>query len=155
MPLVPAALHAVDGNYSLKRAANAGLADTRTFKSSYLLSREYVDRFQYEVKKKKPDADPKENADEGCDVAAGEDDAPWVGADEPGDVTDGQKKPTACAKNWKASAAEGKQSVFDIYETTGIFPLACRHGLVETYAEIVRSGELYVFLYLQLIFNTH
>ena len=52
--MVPKALHVVDGNYSSKRAANAGLVDTRLFNSDYLVLREYVNTFENEVKRKVP-----------------------------------------------------------------------------------------------------
>lgn len=39
----------MDGNYSVKRVANAGLVDTKEFPSDYILPREYVDRFKDEV----------------------------------------------------------------------------------------------------------
>lgn len=127
----------MDGGYSTKQAANAGLVDKRPFESSYLLPRAYVNKFENEVKRRKP-VEGAEELDEDSD------DAPWEGVEEEvaGDAADGQKVPSPCAKNWKASAAEGKQSTFDIYDITGIFPVACRHGLIEIFAEIVRSGEL-------------
>ena len=49
---MPKALHAVDGNYSSKQAANSGLVDIQKFHSDYHISREYVDKFQDEVKRK-------------------------------------------------------------------------------------------------------
>lgn len=49
VPLVPRALRVVDGNYSVKRVADAGLVDVKTFTSDYILSREYVDQFKDEV----------------------------------------------------------------------------------------------------------
>jgi hypothetical protein len=58
-PLVPRALHAIDGNYSAKQAANANLVNTCQFNSDYLKSREYVDKFEDEVQRKTP-----ENRDE-------------------------------------------------------------------------------------------
>lgn len=91
-PLVPRALHVIDGNYSSKRAANAGHVDHRSFKSDYLLSRDYVNQFQYEVKGRA--AEDKE-MEEGEEVeVADESDAPWVGLDTPGDAADGQGVPT-------------------------------------------------------------
>lgn len=69
-------------------------------------------------------------------------DAPWVPEDGPGDAADGEGQPTACAKTWKASAAEHEKRALDIYETTGIFVSACRHGLIQIACEMVRSGEL-------------
>ncbi|KAH9849711.1 hypothetical protein C2E23DRAFT_736739 [Lenzites betulinus] len=123
--LHPARLVAMDGNNSAKRVASAGAQDKRIFKSSYFLSREVVDQFKDEVKKRP------------------EDDAPWAPiGDEGGDVTDGQTRTTSCAEHWKASAAENLKRALDIYETTGIFVSACRHGFIQIACEMVRSGEL-------------
>lgn len=134
----------VDGNYSMKRAANAGLVDQRDFKSDYLISREEVNRFQFEVKGRRPKEREKETEeksdDDEEDEPSIEGDAPWVGLDLPGDAADGQEKLTSCTKNWKA--AEEKISALAIYEINGGFPMACRHGFIEVFVEIVRSGEL-------------
>ncbi|KAG2123744.1 hypothetical protein DEU56DRAFT_873408 [Suillus clintonianus] len=56
----------------------------------------------------------------------------------------GQRSPhqnTSCTNNWTAarSVEEAKISVF---EQTGIFIMACRHGLVECIVEMKQSGEL-------------
>lgn len=51
----------MDGGFSAKRTANAGLVDQQKFYSMYHLSREYVDIFKDEVKKRKP---PEPAADE-------------------------------------------------------------------------------------------
>lgn len=88
-----------------KRAANAGLVDTRAFDSSYLISRAYVDKFKDEVKKKKALESIDEEDSDDCVPEAEEGDAPWAGLDEAGDAADSQEKPTPYAKNWKASAA--------------------------------------------------
>ncbi|KAF7977125.1 hypothetical protein HWV62_4742 [Athelia sp. TMB] len=129
-PLVPRAWYAQDGNYSLKRAASAGLVDQRQFSSTYNLSRTEVDVFKDEVKRKAPvDGDFEEAALGGSDEHGG-------------DVTDAQELKTTCTKNWKAANSANKKSAFEIYETNGIFPVACRHGLIITFAEMVRSNEL-------------
>lgn len=47
-PLKFSQLIAIDGNSSLKRFGDAGLADTRTFSSDYYLSRDYVNQFENE-----------------------------------------------------------------------------------------------------------
>lgn len=57
-------------------------------------------------------------------------------------MTDVQEIKTTCSKNWTAAASENKKSAFEIYETNGIFPVTCRHGLVITFTEMVRSREL-------------
>jgi Kyakuja-Dileera-Zisupton transposase len=52
---------------------------------------------------------------------------------------------TVCTDNWTTANAvsEGTVKVFD---QTGIFICACRHGIIETVIEMLRSGELYVTL---------
>lgn len=50
----------MDGNYSVKRVANAGLVDTKEFPSDYILPREYVDRFKDEVTHR---AEPEDTAE--------------------------------------------------------------------------------------------
>lgn len=61
--------------------------------------------------------------------------------DDGGDPADGAEELTPCAETWKASASANKKGAFEIYDITGHFPVACRHGLVEIFCEIVRSGE--------------
>jgi hypothetical protein len=142
--LSPAKLLAQDGNNSVKRAATAGTADPRVFNSDYFLSREQVDLYKDEVKsrdakatvkRRRPENDPVDDQD------ASEDDAPWAGADAQGDPTDTQGA-SPCATQWKASAAEHQKRSLDIYESTGMFVSACRHGLILKACEMVRSGEL-------------
>lgn len=150
LPLVPRAWYAQDSNYSMKRTANAGLVDQRHFPSTYNLSRGEVDVFKDEVKRKAPvDGDIEVSKIDlfylQCLMLfTNNQDAAPDGPDEPGDVTDAQDVQTACVKNWKAANSTNKKSAFEIYDTNGIFPVACRHGLVITFTEIVRSNELYV-----------
>ncbi|KAG1785411.1 uncharacterized protein HD556DRAFT_1435133 [Suillus plorans] len=47
-----------------------------------------------------------------------------------------------CSKNWKAAASDEKKRMWSIFDETGIFVSACRHGLVLWVADMVRSGEL-------------
>ena len=68
-----------------------------------------------------------------------------------GDAADGDDDPTPCAKTWKASAAEHEKRALNIYETTGIFVSACRHGFIQIACEMVRSGELYVIKHSEII----
>jgi hypothetical protein len=51
---------------------------------------------------------------------------------------------SACTENWTAAKAVDDDKI-TVFDQTGIFLLACRHGLVECVAEMKRSGELYVF----------
>ena len=141
----------MDGNNSAKRLKGAGSADCRQFESDYFLTREAVNKFQNEVKqrtrkpkeygaKKAANVDTNDRDDDVDNTAA--EDAPWITVDEPGEAADGEEKFTSCTKNWKASADESSKKSLAVYESTGIFPSACRHGFILKVAEMVESGEL-------------
>ncbi|KAF7968607.1 hypothetical protein HWV62_30025 [Athelia sp. TMB] len=136
-PLVPRAWYAHNSNFSLKYTAQAGTADGRHFSSTYLLSRADIDIFKDEVKRRATTSADSENMPP---------DAPQDALNEPGDVTNVQEVKTTCSKNWKAAANNSKKSAFEIYETNGVFPVACRHGLIVTFTEIIWSGELAKYL---------
>ncbi|KAF8438667.1 hypothetical protein L210DRAFT_3403971, partial [Boletus edulis BED1] len=51
---------------------------------------------------------------------------------------------STCSSNWSAAAKVFEEDKICVFEQTGIFLLACRHGFVECIAEMRRSGELYV-----------
>ncbi|KAG2101883.1 uncharacterized protein F5147DRAFT_746939 [Suillus discolor] len=53
---------------------------------------------------------------------------------------------TDCSKNWKAAASDEKKRMWAIFEETGIFVGACRHGLILWYTDMMRSGELAKYL---------
>lgn len=148
-PRLPASrILAMDGNNSLKRVAGAGVADDRVFSSDYFLSREEVDQFKDEVKRngrlreqrERSTASPERSDSEGNDDT--EDDSAWVTEDAPGDPTDGAGRPTQCTERWKASAAEHEKTALDVYDVTGIFVAACRHGFIAKACQMVQSGEL-------------
>lgn len=123
----------MDGNNSAKCLLSAGKSDDREFTSDYFLSREEVDVFKDEVVtgKKSGDADEEEE-DDSADT-----DAPWILDD-----LDDNGRPVPCADNWKASVAEHMKRSKAIYDATGIFPAACRHGLILNICEMIQSGEL-------------
>ena len=91
--LVPARLHAMDGNNSLKRIEASGHADERSFKSAFLIPPEEVDQFQNEVSARKQIAAPPVHP---------------VDADDAADAAE-------CTKRWKAAnaTAEGSVKVFE------------------------------------------
>ena len=108
--LSPARLHAMDGNFSLKRVDGSGLADERVFSSDYHISPEQVDEF-------KDDVTHRAHTQLTSVVAP------------------------CPAENWAAASSVSEETI-KVFEQTGIFLSACRHGIVETFAEIRRSGEL-------------
>jgi hypothetical protein len=121
---------AMDGNNSLKRIAQIGnraIGDIRVFDSDYFLSRNFVDGFVNEVKGRQPSDGNQDNDDQ----------VPQ----EEGDLTDGDNE-TTCAVNWKAAAADEKKTMWGIFEESGFFASACRHGFILWMTDMVRSGEL-------------
>lgn len=118
----------IDGNNSLKRVGHIGnrmVGDTRVFEGGdYFLSREYVDTFASEVQgRSAADVPPPSNTTDTSDAANC-------------DVL------SPCADNWKAAAGNEKKCMWDIFEETGIFACACRHGMIVWLTDMVRSGEL-------------
>ncbi|KAI0078046.1 hypothetical protein K474DRAFT_1683961 [Panus rudis PR-1116 ss-1] len=139
-------LWAFDGNNSLKRmAANPDrvAGDTRVYtESDYFLPREFVDRFAHEVKSRRTDKGPQIQPDM-LDDDVGDGHEPLDPIE--GDPTDGSaddKGVEQCVKNWKSAASEDKKKAWGIFDETGIFASACRHGLILWLVDMVKSGEL-------------
>lgn len=60
-----------------------------------------------------------------------------------GDPTDGGGgSQSSCTKNWKAAQADDKKRALDVFDETGVFASACRHGILLWIVDMVRSGEL-------------
>lgn len=125
----------------MKRVAKFGdrdVSDVRVFtESDYFLSTEFVDKYKDEVK-------------------GGAETPPPGLADEPsdgsGDESDGEEKMfDHCTRNWKAAARDEDKTMWRIFAESGIFACACRHGLILWIADMVMSGELYVFGSIHLI----
>ncbi|KAI6018922.1 hypothetical protein BKA83DRAFT_4495684 [Pisolithus microcarpus] len=60
--------------------------------------------------------------------------------DRPGEAAR-EKRVTTCTDNWTAAKAVEENQI-QVFEQTGIFVMACRHGFIECIAEMKRSGEL-------------
>lgn len=150
-------LWAHDGNNSLKRMLPVGsrvAADTRVYEDSdYFLSREYVDRYANEVKsqpatrkRKHREISSGDSSDDSSDTDDEQPDNPTSPTTE-GDPTDGIRADqhaniSQCVKNWKAAASDDKKKTWAIFDETGIYASACRHGLILWICDMVRSGEL-------------
>lgn len=133
-------MFAHDGNNSLKRSAaldGRQVGDRRVFEGSdYFLSEDYVNQYADEVKARtSSENDPEPSPSEDPENVI---DGDIVG----GDPTDGTADPAPCADNWKAAAAAERKRMWSVFEETGIFASACRHGLILWIADIIRCGEL-------------
>lgn len=53
----------------------------------------------------------------------------------------GEELEGTCTSNWKAAASDDKKWMWSLFEETGIFACACRHGFLLWIADMVRSGE--------------
>ena len=102
----------MDGNTSAKRMENVGHADRHMFPSTYMIPPHDVDAFRDDVRLR-----PGERDDNLVDKVAN------------------------CMDNWKAANSTDEDTVH-VFEQTGIFLSAYRHGIIQTVAEMRRSGEL-------------
>ncbi|KAG1869941.1 hypothetical protein F4604DRAFT_1926724 [Suillus subluteus] len=124
-----------DGNNSLSRMAPLGgrqVGDTRLFKSDYYLERDYIDTFALQSNMLPSDD---ENVDPTSQTHTGEGPGPL----------NTSLAASACTDNWKAAAADAKKKSWGIFEETGIFASACRHGLILWIGDMIRSGELFKY----------
>ncbi|KAJ8454198.1 hypothetical protein ONZ51_g13169 [Trametes cubensis] len=116
-PLTFARMLALDGNNSLKRVAKFGdrnMADLREFtESDYFLSVDYVDRYKDEINTDDSDSDDDNDDDFG-----------------------------ECTKHWKSAARDEDKKMWGIFDESGIFASACRHGFILWITDMIRSGEL-------------
>jgi hypothetical protein len=127
-------MYVMDGGNSAKRMSTIGdrqCGDTRIYtESDYLLSRALVDRFANDVQSRST-LDSPDNV-----IPEAEDDSI---------VSSAQVIAEDCSRNWKAAADDDKKKMWAIFDETGIFIAACRHGIMLWYADMIKSGKLYVF----------
>lgn len=114
-PLQPARLHSIDGCNSFKRLDGSGHTDDRKFSSPYLIPRSKVNEFSDDVQT--------QSSSSQSDTTLLPDDF------------------VPCTDNWAAAHAISEETT-KVFEQTGIFLTACRHGIVESIIEMIRSGEL-------------
>jgi hypothetical protein len=158
-PLLPfGRLVAMDGNNSLKRmamTANRSASDTRQLcDSDYFLPSEYVDQYANEIRGKMSKGPAVRPKDEDTDIES-DDEADRLVAE--GDPTDGLRvaneagAPTTedrrrqlalCVKNWKSAAKEEHKRMWGMFQESGVFAAACRHGLLLWIMDMICSGEL-------------
>ncbi|KAG0692671.1 hypothetical protein DFH29DRAFT_882163 [Suillus ampliporus] len=146
-PLYPARLDAFDGNNSLKRVDGSGHADERCFTSSYLISTDEVEQFKDDVRLR-PGARPATVHVEPKTSVVQETPASLEPSASLELSTPLEPSPairvsndSSCTDNWKA-ANTITENTTNVFEETGVFVSACRHGIIQTLVEIRRSGEL-------------
>ncbi|KAG6895281.1 hypothetical protein C0992_002165 [Termitomyces sp. T32_za158] len=71
-----------------------------------------------------------------------DDSTPTAPGDDAGDPTDGARANAPCTKNWKAAAAESNKKMWAIFDESGVFASACRHGFILWIIDMIQSGEL-------------
>ena len=130
-------MYAMDGNDSLKRIARVGsreIGDTRCFThSDYYILPEEVDQWAEEVRSESS------AGEEEVEDRTNED-------DKKSDSTNGQNSEQGpCANNWKAAQSDSKKRTCGVFAETGLFASACQHGFILWVADMIRSGERYVF----------
>ena len=151
----------MDGNNSLKRMATVAhrvAGDTRTLEDSdYFLSAEYVNKFANEVRGratkgpavKSRDFDSDEDSDGGPDDPETEGDptdglrSSTNGTEEGHETRDTRQRRLAlCVRNWKSAAKDERKKMWAIFDESGVFAAACRHGFPLWMMDMVCSGEL-------------
>lgn len=124
-------MFAIDGNDSLKRIARIGsrdVGDRRCFSSSdYYIPTEEVDKWAKEAGPISQEEAGSSDGEDSDDDAAKQDDE--------------ATSPGPCADNWKAAQSDSKKRMWGVFEETGLFASACRHGFILWVADMVRSGE--------------
>ncbi|EKM48904.1 uncharacterized protein PHACADRAFT_107991 [Phanerochaete carnosa HHB-10118-sp] len=151
-PLSFSRLWSLDGNNSLKRMATADWEDVDELEGdptdgvALALLEESTKRTQAD--------DSNEHIDIAMATPASDSVAPVGNAGDStapaGDTTIIDKVQAAllhklldqCVDNWKAAAAEAKKKMWKMYEESGVFASACRHGFILWLCDMVRSGEL-------------
>ncbi len=130
---------------------NRKAADLRTLEDSdYFIPKGYVDKFANEITVKKgPPVRGGEDDRDGSDDE--QDDVESVAEGDPTDgvnVPDGTQTAEAqanldtCVKNWKSASDDDSKRMWAIFDESGVFMSACRHGFILWIIDMIRSGEL-------------
>ncbi|KAL5508706.1 hypothetical protein ACEPAG_4791 [Sanghuangporus baumii] len=135
----------VDGNDSLKRLRQLRSTfnndaeetvvdlelDDRNYRELVLyVEEDVVDRYKHEVKKNGANA-ISGTASPSKDVIENE-----------ATPIDGSDEKTPCTDRWVNLSADSKKRMWGTFDETGIFVATCRHGVVLSVCDMIRSGEL-------------
>jgi hypothetical protein len=47
-----------------------------------------------------------------------------------------------CIERWRNASPEERKKMWGVFDETGLFLAACRHGLIVTMCDMIKSGEL-------------
>ncbi|KAH8108225.1 hypothetical protein DFH11DRAFT_1517256, partial [Phellopilus nigrolimitatus] len=61
------------------------------------------------------------------------------------DLQSTNDKPSPCVPRWKNMSDDSKKKMWGIFDETGIFITACRHGTVLQICDMIQSGELWKY----------
>ncbi|KLO06443.1 hypothetical protein SCHPADRAFT_917527 [Schizopora paradoxa] len=137
------ALFAIDGNESLKRVfrsqadasedsppVSTARPDGRACTSRLYIEAEDVNKFKDEVKGRQKAKKAAQKVQRFR--SEGKSRTPSLIA----------RTKSPCTDRWTNLAAESKKKMWGVFEETGIFLGACRHGVVMALCDMIRSGEL-------------
>ncbi|KAL5514583.1 hypothetical protein ACEPAG_1899 [Sanghuangporus baumii] len=135
----------VDGNDSLKRLRQLRSTfnndaeetvvdlelDDRNYRESVLyIEEDVVDRYKHEVKKN------------GANAISGTASPLKDVIENEATPIDGSDEKTPCTDRWVNLSADSKKRMWGTFDETGIFVATCRHGVVLSVCDMIRSGEL-------------
>ncbi|KAJ2923545.1 hypothetical protein H1R20_g13546, partial [Candolleomyces eurysporus] len=110
---------AMDGNDSQKRMKDKGTAgDVREYTCDYMIPMSEVDAWSTESTEPQPDDKVLTTEDSTEDDTVKE-----------------------CVKNWKAAQSDSRKKAVGIFDETGWFASACRHGIILWVTDMIQSGE--------------
>lgn len=121
-------------------AADREVGDSRVFRDTdYYIPREFVNEYTSDVQTRKPP--PVNSHSHENNTLFDEPEGPTTTE---GDPTDGEPggQLSDCARNWKAAASDENKKMWSVFDESGLFASACRHGFILWIVDMVKSGEL-------------
>jgi hypothetical protein len=58
-----------------------------------------------------------------------------------------------CISRWRNAGPDVRKRIFQMFDESGLFLCACRHGIVLLMCDMIRSGELYGFYFYVLTYT--
>ncbi|KAH7903213.1 hypothetical protein BJ138DRAFT_1020992, partial [Hygrophoropsis aurantiaca] len=151
-PLRFSFLCAMDGNNSLKLVdpvlrGGKERHDPRDGRSPIWLKEDFVDAYKDEVRNSRTSPRTTQPATSPTNVqilasASGDTDLDSEWTDLADNDNDDGEPTDVCIDRWRNASPEARKKMFAIFKKSGVFVVVCRHGLLLTICDMVRSGEL-------------